>query len=65
MTKFTLGINNCFAVKRWPEPDAWTKIVASDLELSGVQFSYDLLDPRTCAPALMEVVDEIRDALKT
>jgi len=30
-----------------------------------VQFSYDLLDPRTCASALMEVVEEIRDALKT
>lgn len=64
MTKFTLGINNCFAVKRWPEPEVWAKIVASDIELSTVQFTYDLLDPGTYTPALTEIVGETRDALK-
>jgi D-erythrulose 1-phosphate 3-epimerase len=38
------GINTCFAVKRWPEAEDWTAIVA-DLGLENVQFSFDLLDP--------------------
>jgi hypothetical protein len=25
-----LGINNCFAVKRWPQPGDWASIVAGD-----------------------------------
>ncbi len=40
----TFGINTCFAVKRWPQPEAWTQI-AVDLGLFHVQFSFDLLDP--------------------
>ena len=37
-----LGINNCFAVKRWPRPDDWAAIVA-DLGLDTVELSLDLL----------------------
>jgi sugar phosphate isomerase/epimerase len=37
-----LGINNCFAVKRWPEPADWALIVA-DLGLDTVELSLDLL----------------------
>lgn len=37
-----LGINNCFAVKRWPEPADWAPIVA-DLGLDTVELSLDLL----------------------
>jgi D-erythrulose 1-phosphate 3-epimerase len=37
-----LGINNCFAVKRWPQPDDWAPIVA-DLGLDTVELSLDLL----------------------
>lgn len=40
----SFGINTCFAVKRWPEAEEWTAIVA-DLGLEQVQFSFDLLDP--------------------
>lgn len=40
-----LGINLSFAVKRWPEPDLWAEIVRDRLDLSTVQFSFDLLDP--------------------
>jgi D-erythrulose 1-phosphate 3-epimerase len=43
MTTFRLGINTCFAVKRWPEPSEWTAI-ASDLGLDLVQHSLDLVD---------------------
>jgi sugar phosphate isomerase/epimerase len=38
-----LGINNCFAVKRWPQPDDWASIVAGELGLDTVELSLDLL----------------------
>jgi sugar phosphate isomerase/epimerase len=40
----TLGINNCFAVKRWPCPDEWAQIVREELDLEMVQHSLDLSD---------------------
>ncbi len=40
-----LGINLSFAVKRWPEPEVWARMVRETLGLSLVQFTYDLLDP--------------------
>jgi len=43
MTEF--GINLSFAVKRWPEPEAWAAFVRQELGLDLVQFSFDLLDP--------------------
>jgi len=39
------GINLSFAVKRWPEPEAWCRIVRETLGLRHVQFTFDLLDP--------------------
>jgi sugar phosphate isomerase/epimerase len=45
-----LGTNNFFAVKRWPEPEAWTEIVKNRLGLDLVQFNFDLLDPFTPQP---------------
>lgn len=39
-----LGINLSFAVKRWVEPEAWTKHVSS-MGLKLAQFSFDLIDP--------------------
>lgn len=38
-----LGVNTCFAVKRWPEPYDWARIVKEDLGLDVVQLSLDLL----------------------
>jgi D-erythrulose 1-phosphate 3-epimerase len=38
----SLGINNCFAVKRWPLADEWAQIVGEELELDLVQHSLDL-----------------------
>jgi sugar phosphate isomerase/epimerase len=40
-----LGINTCFAVKRWPEPEEWIGIVTQDFGLDCCQFSLDLVDP--------------------
>jgi D-erythrulose 1-phosphate 3-epimerase len=44
VTSYRLGINTCFAVKRWPEPERWARLVASELELDLVQHSLDLVD---------------------
>ncbi len=37
-----LGINNCFAVKRWPQPADWAAIVRDELGLDTVELSLDL-----------------------
>jgi D-erythrulose 1-phosphate 3-epimerase len=44
MTVFRLGINTCFAVKRWPQPAAWAEVVRDELGLSLVQHCLDLAD---------------------
>lgn len=45
MAHLHLGINTCFAVKRWPEPERWLTIVKEELGLNCCQFSLDLVDP--------------------
>jgi sugar phosphate isomerase/epimerase len=45
MAEIILGINNCFAIGRYPEPEEWLRVVRNELGLEHVQFSYDLLDP--------------------
>lgn len=40
--RLELGINNCFAVKRWPQPEEWSEIISRDLGLGIVQHSLDL-----------------------
>jgi sugar phosphate isomerase/epimerase len=42
--RVTLGINNCFAVKRWPRPEEWTQVVRDELALDVVQHCLDLTD---------------------
>ena len=64
MTEFTLGINNCFAPKRWPEPEQWAKIIAEEFGLKSVQFSFDLMDPRASADAVAAYVDHTRHAVE-
>jgi sugar phosphate isomerase/epimerase len=48
--RYTLGINTCFAVKRWPEPKRWAEIVAGTLGIGMVQHSLDLVDLDADAP---------------
>jgi len=64
MTVFHLGVNNCFAVKRWPLPLDWAEICSKELDIDFVQFSFDLMDPRTIEPALSEMISETLDALR-
>lgn len=40
-----LGIDTCFAVKRWPLPTDWAPIVAGRLGLDLVEHSFDLVEP--------------------
>lgn len=40
--RLTLGLNTCYAVKRWPQPEQWAQ-VAVDLGISAIQLSLDLL----------------------
>lgn len=40
-----LGINTCFAIKRWPEPARWVRIVVDELGLRDAQVSLDLFAP--------------------
>jgi len=42
--RLALGINNCFATKRWPRPEEWAQIVTDELGLETVQHSLDLSD---------------------
>ena len=39
-----LGVNTCFAVKRWPRPADWAPIVRDRLGLGLVQHSLDLVN---------------------
>jgi sugar phosphate isomerase/epimerase len=64
MTQIELGINNCFAVKRWPSATEWTEIVSSELGLDVVQFSFDLLDPRAKPHLRDKLIEEIKDSCK-
>jgi D-erythrulose 1-phosphate 3-epimerase len=44
VTTYRLGINTCFAVKRWPQPERWAALVRDELGLDLVQHSLDLVD---------------------
>ncbi|HEX8770218.1 MAG TPA: TIM barrel protein [Acidimicrobiales bacterium] len=58
MPSVVFGTNNCFAIKRWPEPEEWSAIV-SDVGLEYVQFSFDLLDPLMAGD--LDAYDRVRE----
>jgi len=59
--RFILGVNNCWAVKRHTEPEEWVEITATEFDVDHVQFSFDILDPRTEKSALDQIVSETLD----
>jgi sugar phosphate isomerase/epimerase len=61
MSRLHLGINTCFAVKRWPEPEQWVRIVKHELQLDCCQFSLDLVDPLLDEAATMPYADAVRE----
>jgi D-erythrulose 1-phosphate 3-epimerase len=60
--RLRLGINTCFAVKRWPRPEDWAPIVADRLKLSLVQHSLDLVDLAGPDPWLERQATAVRAA---
>lgn len=61
MSGFLLGVNTCFAVKRWPRPVDWAPLVRDDLGLALVQHSLDLVDLDASAA---EVAVQARDVAR-
>lgn len=53
------GINLSFAVKRWPEPEIWAKMVRETMGIEQVQFTFDLLDPWTPEPMRSSMAEKI------
>lgn len=39
------GLSLSFAVKRWPEPEEWTRLIADEMGIKNVQFTFDIIDP--------------------
>jgi len=60
VTAYRLGINTCFTVKRWPEPQRWAEIVTGELGLDLVQHSLDLVDLDAPAAQLTDQADRLR-----
>jgi D-erythrulose 1-phosphate 3-epimerase len=65
MSRLHLGINTCFAVKRWPEPEQWVRIVTYELGLDCCQFSLDLADPLLEESATTAYADAVRELAVT
>lgn len=63
--KLTLGTNNAFSFKAWPEPEMWAKIISEELGLKEVQFSFDLLDPLLDEPGrslqCVKILEAVQD----
>ncbi len=60
MSEIHLGINTCFAVKRWPEPEQWITLVKHELGLDCCQFSFDLFDPLSDQAAQTAYAEAVR-----
>ena len=58
-----LGINTCFALKRWPQPSDWASLVRNDLGLDCVELSLDLLEGFDSPGERPRVVERTRSAL--
>jgi sugar phosphate isomerase/epimerase len=58
-----LGMNTCFAVKRWPEPEQWAAIVA-EFDLKIVQMSVDLLPMVHSGVAARRHIERVRRAVE-
>jgi sugar phosphate isomerase/epimerase len=59
--RLRLGINTCFAVKRWPRPEDWAPVVRDRLDLRLVQHSLDLVNTDPAAPPLEAQAANLRN----
>jgi D-erythrulose 1-phosphate 3-epimerase len=58
-----LGINNCFAVKRWPRPADWAAVIRDELGLDVVELSLDLVGDITASGERQCAAEQILAAL--
>src|SRR5256714_14402404 len=63
--RLRLGVNTCFAVKRWPQPADWGPIVRERLGLRLVQHSLDLVDLEAEPARLDAQAQAVRSAAET
>ena len=61
--KVQLGINTCFALKRWPRPADWASVVHNDLGLDLVELSLDLIEGTDTFAGRRHAVERTRAAL--
>jgi sugar phosphate isomerase/epimerase len=59
-----LGINTCFAAKRWNEGGAWARIAAQSLGVRTCQLSLDLLDTSVSDTVLKDYAKTVREAVR-
>jgi D-erythrulose 1-phosphate 3-epimerase len=59
----TLGINTCFALKRWPRPADWASVVRDDLGLDFVELSLDLIEGTETFAGRRDAIERTRAAL--
>jgi D-erythrulose 1-phosphate 3-epimerase len=59
--QWSLGVDDCFAVKRWPRPADWAPVVR-DLGVTLVQHSLDLEDMAAPPDAIAAAADAVRGA---
>jgi sugar phosphate isomerase/epimerase len=57
-----LGVNNRFAVKRWPRPEDWAPIVRERLGLRLVQHCLDLVEPPLGTGSIVAPASAVRKA---
>lgn len=57
-----LGVNTCFAVKRWPEPARWVDLVVGTLGVEECQLTLDLFDPGLEPGASLPYAEAVRRA---
>ncbi|HYM83723.1 MAG TPA: sugar phosphate isomerase/epimerase, partial [Candidatus Dormibacteraeota bacterium] len=60
-----LGVNTCFAVKRWPRPEDWAPLVRDRLGLGVAQHSLDLVDLERGPASGADQAAEVREAVET
>ena len=64
MGKYLLGLSNGWVVKRFSEPEVWTELLATKLEVDMVQFSFDLLDPSVDKQVSNEIITRTLDSCR-
>ncbi|MGO9081759.1 MAG: sugar phosphate isomerase/epimerase family protein [Streptosporangiaceae bacterium] len=62
MTSYRLGITTSFAVKRWPQPERWARLVRDELGLGLIQHSLDLVSLDSSAADVADQASWLRAA---